>query len=242
MAGQAGAEEVRLVLVLDGGGERVLVFLPGFMTAAESYVEVLTPVADAGVTVLVPQLYRRGVGALAGRVPVSSEASAAADLVRVTAAERGTPLVHLGGHSRGGQAAWRAAALLAAEGLPAGLVVIDPVDGAGRRPTEADATAEPAAFDVRTLVIGAGLGGRCAPEAVNHAVFAAAAPFAQHVLVTGMGHVDLLDDRPRALARRLCPGGPDPDSARTSVSALLVAFLAGTPLPALDGAVEVLQA
>ena len=89
------------MLVLDGGGERVLVFLPGFMTAAESYVEVLTPVADAGVTVLVPQLYRRGVGALAGRVPVSSEAAAAADLVRVTAAERGTRLVHLGGHSRG---------------------------------------------------------------------------------------------------------------------------------------------
>lgn len=64
------------MLVLDGGGERVLVFLPGFMSAAESYVEVLTPVADAGVTVLVPQLYRRGVGALAGRVPVSSEAAA----------------------------------------------------------------------------------------------------------------------------------------------------------------------
>jgi len=230
------------VLVLDGGGERVLVFLPGFMTAAESYVEVLTPVADAGVTVLVPQLYRRGVGALAGRVPVSSEAAAAADLVRVTAAERGTRLVHLGGHSRGGQAAWRAAALLASEGLPASLVLVDPVDGAGRRPTEADATAEPAAFEVRTLIVGAGLGGRCAPEPVNHTLFAAAAPFAQHVVVADLGHVDLLDDRPRALARRLCPGGPDPDSARTSVSALLVAFIAGAALPTLGDAVDVLRA
>jgi pimeloyl-ACP methyl ester carboxylesterase len=230
------------VLVLDGGGERALVFLPGFMTAAESYVEVLRPVADAGVSVLVPQLYRRGVGALAGRVPVSAEAAAAADLVRRTAAERGTRLVHLGGHSRGGQAAWRAAGLLSGDGLPAGLVVVDPVDGAGRRPTEADAAAEPAAFDVPTLVIGAGLGGRCAPEPVNHAVFAASAPHAQHVVVQGLGHADLLDDRPRALGRRLCPGGPDPDSARTCVSALLVAFLAGAALPTLGDDVEVLRA
>jgi pimeloyl-ACP methyl ester carboxylesterase len=230
------------VLVLDGGGERALVFLPGFMTAAESYVEVLRPVADAGVTVLVPQLYRRGVGALAGRVPVSAEAAAAADLVRVTAAERGTRLVHLGGHSRGGQAAWRAAGLLAAEGLPAGLAVVDPVDGAGRRPTEADAAAEPAAFDVPTLIVGAGLGGRCAPEPVNHRVFAAAAPHAQHVVVQGLGHADLLDDRPRALGRRLCPGGPDPDSARTCVSALLVAFVAGAALPTFGDDVEVLRA
>ena len=53
---------------------------------------------------------------------------------------------------------------------------------------------------------------------------------------------DLLDDRPRALARRLCPGGPDPDSARTSVSALLVAFIAGAALPTLGDAVDVLRA
>jgi len=217
------------LLVLEGSGDRVLVFLPGFLNAAASYRALLEPAAAAGTTVIVPQLYARGIGALAGRVPVSAEAGAAADLVRDTEDQRGTTQVFLAGHSRGGQAAWRAAGLLAAEGLPAGLVLFDPVDGEGRRPSAPVATATPAAFGCLTLVIGAGLGGRCAPEPVNHRAFAAATPRALHVVVRGLGHADLLEGRARSLGRRLCGGADDPDPGRTACSALLTAFLAGDP-------------
>lgn len=220
------------MLVLAGSGDRVLVFLPGFLSAATSYRALLEPVAAAGTTVLVPQLYRRGIGALAGRVPVSAEASAAADLVRATVDQRGTSSVFLAGHSRGGQAAWRAAGLLAAEGLPAGLVLVDPVDGEGRRPSAPAATAAPAAFTCPTLVIGAGLGGRCAPEPVNHRAFAAATPHARYVVVRGFGHADVLEGRARSLGRRLCGGADDPDPGRAACSALLSAFLAGDPADA----------
>jgi pimeloyl-ACP methyl ester carboxylesterase len=217
------------VLVLEGSGERVLVFLPGFLSAAASYRALLEPVAAAGATVVVPQLYPRGIAALAGRVPVSAEAAAAADLVRATVDERGTRSVFLAGHSRGGQAAWRAAGLLAAEGLPAGLVLLDPVDGEGRRPTAPAATATPAAFSCPALVIGAGLGGRCAPGPVNHRAFAEATPHARHVVVRGFGHADLLQGRARSLGRRLCGGAADPDPGRAACSALLAAFLEGDP-------------
>ncbi len=215
------------MLVLAGSGDQVLVFLPGFLSAASSYRALLEPVAAAGTTVLVPQLYRRGIGALAGRVPVSAEASAAADLVRATADQRGTSSVFLAGHSRGGQAAWRAAGLLAAEGRPAGLVLFDPVDGEGRRPSAPAATAAPAAFACPTLVIGAGLGGRCAPEPVNHRAFATATPHARYVVVRGFGHADVLEGRARLLGRRLCGGADDPDPGRDACSSLLTAFLAG---------------
>ena len=123
-----------LLTAAGGGAARTLVFLPGFMGSAESYRELLTPVAEGGTTVIVPQLYRRGVAALLGRVSVAAEAEAAAELVRATALERPESAVFLGGHSRGGQAAWRAAGLLA-PGLPAGLVLLDPVDGEGRDTT-----------------------------------------------------------------------------------------------------------
>ena len=217
------------MLVLEGSGGGVLVFLPGFLNAAASYRALLQPVAAAGTSVLVPQLYPRGIGALAGRVPVSAEAAAAAALVRDTAAARGTEQVFLAGHSRGGQAAWRASGLLAGQGLPAGLALLDPVDGEGRRPSAPDATAAPAAFGCPTLVIGAGLGGRCAPEPVNHRAFAAATPHARYVVVRGFGHADVLEGRARSLGRRLCGGADDPDPGREACSALLAAFLAGDP-------------
>jgi pimeloyl-ACP methyl ester carboxylesterase len=135
--------------------------------------------------------------------------------------------VFLGGHSRGGQAAWRAANLLAREGLPAGLVLVDPVDGAGRAPTQPAATSAPAAFTCPALVVGAGLGGRCAPEPVNHRVFAAAAPHARHVVVTRLGHADVLDGRARTAGRWLCGGAEDPGPGRAAVTALVASLVLG---------------
>jgi pimeloyl-ACP methyl ester carboxylesterase len=196
-----------------------LVLLPGFMSSAESYRALVSPVVDDGISVLVAQLYPRGIRALTGRHTVEDEARDAAELVRREVRD-GTRVV-LAGHSRGGQAAWRAANLLATEGVPAALVLVDPVDGAGREPSTPTATREPARFACPTLVIGAGVGGRCAPEPVNHRMFAAATPHARHVVVRELGHADMLDARARSLGRRLCGGAAHPDDGRALVTALL---------------------
>lgn len=204
---------------------RVLVFLPGFMQGATSYRMLLEPLTAQGFSVIVPQLYRRGPAVLTGRYSVEDEARDAAALVRGEADGRVDARVFLGGHSRGGQAAWRAANLLAGEDLPTGLVLLDPVDGAGRAPSAPTASSDPVAFTCPCLVVGAGISGRCAPEPVNHDVFAAAAPYARHVVVPTIGHGDILDDRPAANARRLCGGAHDPAPGRATVTALLTEFL-----------------
>jgi pimeloyl-ACP methyl ester carboxylesterase len=217
---------------LAGRGDDTLVFLPGFMIGAASYRELLGPVAAAGTTVVVPELYRRGLAALTGRTPVSVEAASAADLVRAEATRRGTGRVFLAGHSRGGQAAWLAAELLAGTGLPAGLVLVDPVDGEGRRPLTPVVTRKLATFTCPTVVVGAGLGGRCAPTSVNHRVFASATPHARHLVLDGLGHADMLQGRARTVGRWLCSGAADPDPGRAACSALIVAFV-GRPASSL---------
>lgn len=203
------------MLRLDGGPD-TLIFLPGFMTAPGAYRQLLEPVAAAGLTVLVPQLYPRGVRALLGGYSVVDEAAAAARLVGEQSGR-----VLLAGHSRGGQAAWRAAGLVAV----AGLCLVDPVDGQGRAPQAPTATAEPARFNCPTLIIGAGHGGKCAPAAVNFEHFAEATPFADVVVVEAMGHADMLSGRARDLGRRLCGGGPDPDAYRGECSQRMIDFL-----------------
>lgn len=227
------------MLVVPGSGSDVLVLLPGFMIAAPAYAALAGSVADAGTTVIVPQLYRRGLGALAGRVPVAAEADAAIALIGDVQAERPGARFHLGGHSRGGQVAWLAARRPAGIGLPASLVLLDPVDGQGRRPVGPTSTAEPADLAVPTLVVGAGVGGRCAPAGVDHRQFARATPSARHVIVDGLGHADLLSGAGRRLGRRLCGGGPDPDAARAVTAALVSAWITAiatsTPLSRVPG-------
>jgi pimeloyl-ACP methyl ester carboxylesterase len=130
----------------------------------------------------------------------------------------------LAGHSRGGQAAWRAAQLLGGE--CAGLMLVDPVDGGGGpRPAERTSTAAPVALNCAALIIGAGLGGRCAPAAVNHECFAEACPTATHVVVPDMGHADVLTGRALRLGRLLCGGGSDPAAARRQVTDLMLEFM-----------------
>lgn len=211
-----------------GSHSGALIFLPGFMSSAESYRALLEPVAAHGPTVIVPQLYKRGPAALFGRVSVAWEAAAAADLVRDTATEMDGP-VSVGGHSRGGQAAWLAASLLSPE-LPHRLVLIDPVDGEGRNPSTPTSTVSGAAVACPTLVVGAGIGGRCAPEPVNHHIFAAATPHSRHVVVEQLGHADMLNGRSRDFGRTLCTGAADPDPGRDVCSALISAFLEDTSL------------
>ena len=227
------------MLTVEGVGPDLVVILPGFMIAPTAYSTVARTLASSGPTVLVPQLYRRGIGALAGRVDVADEAGRAADLVQATAARHPGSRVHLAGHSRGGQAAWRAASILPADLLPASLMVLDPVDGAGRAPAERTSTAAPVTWTAPALVVGAGVEGRCAPGPVNHRQFAGANRAARHVVVDGLGHADLLDGRARAIGRRLCGGGADPDGARAVLIALLIAWItaidAAAVLPPVAG-------
>jgi pimeloyl-ACP methyl ester carboxylesterase len=213
-------------LVLEGGGDALLVLLPGFLNTPAAYADLLAPLAAHGTTVVAEQLYARGPAALTGRFTVRDEARAAVEVVRRETRARRPRTVALAGHSRGGQAAFLAAGLLAAAGEQLDAVgLVDPVDGEGRAPSTPVSTVGGGGFDCRTLVIGAALGGRCAPEPVNHDVFAAAIPQARHVVVGELGHADMLSGRSRAFGRRLCGGAADPDPGRALCSALLAAFV-----------------
>ena len=217
---------VRALLVARGSltapGGRVVVFFPGFMASPWSYRSLFASIVSNRTSIVAPQMYRRGLGPLAGRPSPHEEAEAGIRLVEHVAASRGADEVWLAGHSRGGQVAWR----IAEHVDPQGVVVIDPVDGSGRHPTAPVAAAEPAGFTARTLVVGAGLGGRCAPAAVNHRHFAAAAPpGATHVVLDSMGHGDLLDDRPARASRLMCGGSADPRRERNMVAELVTHFV-----------------
>lgn len=182
---------------------------------------VFTTASDR-TSIVAPQMYRRGLGPLTGHPSPAEEAERGTTLVEHAVATRGADEVWLAGHSRGGQVAWRVAEHVD----PPGVVVIDPVDGAGRHPTTLTAAAERASFTARTLVIGAGLGGRCAPAAVNHEHFAAAAPpGTTHVVIDSMGHGDMLDDRPARGSRLLCGGSADPRREGSTVAELVRGFV-----------------
>jgi pimeloyl-ACP methyl ester carboxylesterase len=215
------------------GGDRVLVLLPGFITPARSYAGLVSPLVagDPGLRVVVPQLYRIGPGVLTGHYSVAQEVVEAVALV-TDLAWQGVP-VWLAGHSRGGQAAWLAAEVLEERARPAGLVLIDPVDNAG----SGSVAVRPPRFSMECLVIGAGIGSRCAPAAVNHERFAAAAPRRIHATVQGCGHADVLTGRALRWGRTLCAGGPDPQRARATVTALIAAHLRGElePHPVVPG-------
>jgi pimeloyl-ACP methyl ester carboxylesterase len=219
---------VRALLVDPGGAsdpvELVIVFFPGFMVSPWSYRSLFASIVSDRTSIVAPQMYRRGPRALAGHPTASEEAEQGIRLVEHLRATRRSDEVWLAGHSRGGQVAWRVAERVG----PDGVVVIDPVDGAGRHPTTLAAAAEPARFTARTLVVGAGLGGRCAPDPVNHRHFAAAAPSGStHVVIDSMGHGDVLDDRPARASRRLCGGSADPGRERETVAELITRFVEG---------------
>lgn len=206
-----------------------LVLLPGFLSSPRSYAALIAPLVERGVDVVVPSLAPSRWALLTGRYAVEQEGADAAKLVR-RMVDEGRSVV-LAGHSRGGQAALRAARILvadphAAERLAA-LVLVDPVDGGGRRPTGRTTTAFRTTLGVPATVVGAGHGGPCAPQPVNHVVFADAVPDARHVVVEGMGHADLLAGPERGLGRRLCGGAADPDPARALVGALLLEAVEG---------------
>ena len=216
--------------------DRTLVLLPGFLSSPRSYATLAGAARAAGAAAEVPSLAPGRLALLTGRYAVEDEAADAAELVRGLVATGRRVL--LAGHSRGGQAALRAARILvpddAVRDALLGLVLIDPVDGGGRQPSTRTSTAWRTRLVLPTTVVGAGHGGVCAPEPVNHVAFADALPEARHVVVEGMGHADMLDGVERTLGRRLCGGADDPDPARDVVARLLVAALDGADPATVD--------
>lgn len=208
--------------------EGVLIFAHGFMSPPAAYTALLAPLRAVGVEVVTPRLYSPLAG-ITGRYTVVDEARDLANIVRelpggAPGRQRSAPW--LAGHSRGGQAVWRAAEILGAS--IGGLILIDPVDGAGPR-SPARATDHPARIGVPTLIIGAGRGGACAPADLNHEVFAAAHTDATHVVIDDMGHADMLSGQALTLGRLLCKGSDEPAKCRREVSELMLQWV---PRPA----------
>jgi len=210
----------------------VVVFQHGFMARNESYGEVLHQLATHGFVVVAPQMYEPGLAALLGHPTAAEEASAVAQLLDwlpggLSVVLDYTPAldrVGLAGHSRGGKVAW--AVLVANSSRAMAIAGVDPVDGTGGPlGTQARVVQGPFNFSLPTLVIGTGLGGRCAPAGDNHEQFyKASVPPAWHIVVPGQGHGDMLDEEAAAAAAGLCPSGPDRTGMRRLTAGLLAAF------------------
>ena len=203
--------------VPDGQVSAKLAFACGFMGTPSDYSQLFEHIASHGIEVIVPPGDGRDPRALFGPTP----ASVLAERLAAVGASQGVDA--LVGHSRGGQVAWLASAMV----NPDVLVVIDPVDGEGRKPATPVATAAPATFDARTCVVGAEPAGRCSPDGFNHPRFAAMAPAHSKHLLFEMGHADVLNERVATFGRWLCGGAGDPDPARRTVAGVIVGHVLG---------------
>ena len=208
------------------------------MTMPTSYRTVLDALADERTVVTAPRMYRPGPAVLTGHPTALQEAVAGVTLVEELRRSCDPGELWLAGHSRGGQVAW----LVARDTAPDGLIVVDPVDGSGPRGARPLATTAPAAFGCRTLVIGAGPGGRCAPDPVNHLHFAGQRPLGRRTWSSPTWATPTCSTTGwRRAARLLCPGHAQPDLARQTVVELMRAFLDGAlpPVGATPVAFEV---
>jgi pimeloyl-ACP methyl ester carboxylesterase len=192
-----------------------LLFVPGFMVSPSAYTALLAPASDRLGRVVVPAPEASTVAMLAGRYSATEQAEHLVGIAHQL--QRDGTVVTLGGHSRGGLVAY----LAAQEVLPAALVLIDPVSGDGG-PRAVPEPLPVARFEGRSLVLGCGIGDRCAPVGRNHEVFAAALPGCRHTVLPECGHADMLDGNAARLGRRLCEGGPDPERARATVAAAIL--------------------
>ena len=202
---------------------RCLVFLPGFACPPGAYRSFLTPVALRVGRVVVPTVGHL-VAEIAGRSTPAEEAVRAVELVDALRADGAR--VWLGGHSRGGTVSWLAAGMARVDGL----VLVDPVFGGGP-PWQRPGSPPRIDPDCPVAILGFGVGGRCAPEDRNHEQFAAAMPEADHVVVDGCGHADVLDGVVGRFGRATCGHGGD--RSRGMRAARDAVFDALTPMGAL---------
>lgn len=199
-------------------GRHLLLFVPGFLTPRDSYDALFEPIAAAGVDVTVVPPERSFMARLAGRVSIHEDAERLDELVAGVATD-GTHIT-VGGHSRGGAVAWLAATHGVRRADIDDVILLDPVWGdGGPRWRGAPPSGMP---NCRTLIVGFGVSGPCAPAGRNHEVFAAAAPSAEHVIVAGCGHGDILSNGAACAAGVVCRSGHDRPRARAQVSRLLL--------------------
>lgn len=214
-------------LVIGDDWSQVLVFVPGFLARPHHYRTFLSETAGGSITVVCPLFPKSTLGALSGRPTPMEDATAAADLVDRIRSSHSPESVWIGGHSRGGQVAWLTANALAIESTGCdGVVAVDPVDGSGPRAPQPNATAKPSEFEAPTLIIGAGVGTRCAPTGLNHAAFAACSPgVTEYVVYPDMGHADLLTGITGVIGRTLCKSGRNPVDQRKATALHISRFL-----------------
>ncbi|QOJ14530.1 MAG: hypothetical protein HRU75_07695 [Planctomycetia bacterium] len=234
------------------GQYAVVLFHHGFMTRNSFYDSILTHVASHGLIVIAPQSYEPGLGALSGNPNVVQEAEFSRQIVSWTetgleAAIRAamtsdvrsdtsngkeagaikplSNLLTIGGHSRGGLAAW-----LVCEALPgrfAGIVGVDPVGGAGgrvsTRGTQPQSSSAESMAGPPAVILGAGLGGSCAPTGRNYEqFFAATAGPAWKIVAIEQGHGDMLDESAAVAAGQVCDTSRNRDPMRRLTAGLIV--------------------
>jgi len=229
---QAAPVSLRVYAPESPGEYAVIVFQHGFMSRNDAYDEILRHLASHGFVVVAPQMYEPGIGPLLGNPTSATEADLAALLVQwlpahltdVAGVQARTDRLGIAGHSRGGKVAWLAADN---DSRPFDAIAgVDPVDGAGGPLGGQDRVVQgPFAFNLPSLVIGAELGGDCAPAGDNHEQFYEASPSPSwHIITIGHGHGDMLDEPEAAAASALCPSGPDREGMRRLTAGLLAAF------------------
>lgn len=224
--------KLRIVAPEAAGAYSVIVLQHAFQTTNHSYDQIASHIASHGFIVILPRMYDPGIGPIIGMPTATIETERAgvvidwipARLERLPGIEFNNTRIGLAGHSRGGKVAFG----VAADGNErvAALVGIDPVDGSGgpggNQPRVADGPFE---FDIPTLIIGAGMGGPCAPTGDNYVQFFDACPSPSTlVIATDYGHGDMLDEETAALAASVCPSNDERVPMRRLTAGLMVAF------------------
>ncbi|MCB9853466.1 MAG: dienelactone hydrolase family protein [Phycisphaerales bacterium] len=224
--------KLRIVAPTTPGTYSVVVLQHAFEITNHSYDQIAAHIASHGFVVILPRMYDAGIGPLIGMPTAAIETERAAVVLswiptrfdRLPGIELNNARVGLAGHSRGGKVAFGVAKAGATR--VAALVGIDPVDGTGgpggNQPRVVDGQFD---FDIPTLILGAGLGGPCAPEGDNYQTFYDACPSPSTlVIATDYGHGDMLDAETAALAAGVCASNSDREPMRRLTAGLLVAF------------------
>jgi len=214
------------------GAYPIVVLQHAFQITNHSYDQIAAHITSHGFIVILPRMYDPGIGPVIGMPTSALETERAGVVVdwlpprleRLPGVEFNNVNVGLVGHSRGGRVAFGVA--VAGNERVAALAGIDPVDGGGGPGSnQTGITAEPFAFEIPTLIIGAGIGGNCAPEGRNYVQFFDACPSPSTLVIANdYGHGDMLDEETAALAASVCPANEDREPMRRITAGLLVAF------------------
>lgn len=224
--------KLRIVAPTTPGTYSVIVLQHAFQITNHAYDQIASHMASHGFVVILPRMYDAGIGPLIGMPTAAIETERAAVVIdwipsqvdRLPNVELNNARIGLAGHSRGGKVAFGVANGGASR--IAALAGIDPVDGTGgpggNQPRVVNG---PFNFNIPTLILGAGLGGACAPDGDNYVQFFDACPSPSILVIAGdYGHGDMLDEETAALAASVCQSNTDREPMRRLTAGLLVAF------------------